>query len=218
MGKLVDLTGQRFGRLTVLERAENSPSQKVQWLCRCDCGNACVVRGNDITAGRTLSCGCLHRERATALARRHDGRYTRLYKCWMSMRWRCENPNSTRYPRYGGRGITVCPEWHDFTVFRSWALANGYGDNLTLDRIDNIKGYSPDNCRWADAKTQANNKENNVVLTYRGKSQTVAQWADELGLSYSLLISRVECGWSPKRTLTEPVDNRKSKRKIGPEP
>ena len=156
MGKLIDLTGQRFGRLVVIERAENK-GEKVRWLCQCDCGNTVLVATNGLRNGGTKSCGCLHKELFTHKS--HNGTKTRLYRIWCGMKNRCYNKKVKSYDKYGGSGITVCAEWlHDFGAFQEWALSHGYADNLSIDRIDNEKGYSSDNCRWATAVEQNNNR------------------------------------------------------------
>ena len=159
MSKAIDLTGQRFGRLTVIER-KGSKAKNVTWLCQCDCGNQTIVRGTNLNSGHTTSCGCLRNE----LCFVHGKYHTRLHYVWSSMKTRCYNPKDEHYARYGSRGITVCDAWrNDFQAFYDWAIANGYDENAprgkcTIDRIDNDKGYYPDNCRWADMKTQNNNK------------------------------------------------------------
>lgn len=137
------------------------------WLCLCDCGNQHICRGRVLRLGTTVSCGCLNQELRAKRSRKHGKRRSRLYGVWTSMKIRCYNPRNNRYKYYGGRGITVCDEWlHDFQAFYDWSMANGYDENAprgkcTIDRIDNDKGYSPDNCRWVDMKVQSSNKSSN---------------------------------------------------------
>lgn len=158
MGKLVDLTGQRFGRLTVIERAGTKKGHAT-WLCICDCGKESTVKGSSLTSGMTRSCGCLYKAvNQTGAHTTHNGSKDRLYNIWRTMRQRCQNPNSTKFADYGGRGIKVCEEWQSYPVFRDWALSHGYSDDLSIDRINVNGNYEPSNCRWATAKVQANNR------------------------------------------------------------
>lgn len=206
----LNLTGKRFSRLVVTDFAYTK-NYNTYWNCVCDCGNKTIVQGTKLTQGRTKSCGCYMIDRIKETNSSHGQRHTRLYGIYCKMKERCNNPNSIEYSSYGGRGIRLCPEWeNDFNSFYQWAKANGYTDSLSIDRIDNDKGYEPENCRWADRITQANNKRTNHYLTYNGKTQSIAQWARETGLSQSCLRHRIYRGWDVEKALSTPMKGEKN--------
>lgn len=209
MGKLIDLTGQRFGRLVVLARAENKGSN-VQWLCKCDCGRETTVFGCHLKAGNTLSCGCLHKEVTSNIHSTHRRTNSQLYHIWESMKSRCNNPNNKSYKNYGGRGITICSDWESsFEIFYKWAIANGYHQGLSIDRIDNDKGYAPENCHWVTEKVQSRNRRTNHLLQLHGEVHSIAEWAEIIGIPYGTLLDRIYHGWPIERALTEPIHTEK---------
>lgn len=197
-----DLTGKRFGRLTVISRCDDK-SGKISWLCKCDCGNVKNISAGHLTSGDIKSCGCLFKELNHKTAVKHGMTEDPLYHRFTAMISRCECKTDNSYKYYGARGITVCDEWrHDFKAFYDWSMKNGYAPNLSIDRIDNNKGYSPDNCRWTTNSVQQNNKRTNVFIEYKGKRQTLTQWSRELKISYKTLKKRlVENEWSMEKVL-----------------
>lgn len=216
MGKLIDLTGQRFGRWTVLYRAENrkGPDGRtlVHWRCRCDCGNERDVYGPRLRKGESLSCGCYNRDHQAELHRTHGKRGTRLYNVWCSMKQRCDDPNCKAFKDYGGRGITVCDEWNkSFDVFCEWACSNGYDEaavrgECTLDRIDVNGNYEPSNCRWIAQEVQNINRRNNVRITLQGETKTLSEWCEALNMPYSTVHFRIRyLGWDAEKALSTPV-------------
>lgn len=206
MRKPIDLTGQQLGRLTVIERAGSDKRRNALWVCQCECGDKVIARACDLKSGHTTSCGCFKRERQLASATKHGGKKTRLYHIWEGMKSRCLNRAERSYKDYGGRGITVCEEWaQSFGAFRDWALANGYRDDLTIDRIDNDGNYCPENCHWATKKEQGNNRRSNRKITHNGETHTLTQWAELIGIKRETLSQRLRNGWSVERALAEPA-------------
>lgn len=214
MAKLIDLTGQRFGRLVVVCRAGSDSKKNAVWRCRCDCGTEKIINGSSLRNGRTKSCGCYNDEiRADGCRKRatHGMKGTRLYKTWQNMKSRCYREKDISYPNYGGRGIKVCDEWlHSFEAFRDWALANGYRDNLTIDRKNPNGNYEPSNCRWQNSKQQANNRRSNKYLVCDGKRLTYAEWADLYGITERTISRRIAAGWDAERAIKEPMKGAKS--------
>ena len=197
----VDLTGQKFGRLTVV-RFDHKENGRKYYLCQCDCGNFKIVSNHSLKSGNTKSCSCLHKE--ILIQRNKDNRIhhpenERLLRIWRAMLHRCYKETDEHYDYYGGRGIKVCDDWHDFETFQKWALANGYADNLTIDRLDGNKDYCPENCSWATMTVQNNHKSDTKWLTYKGKTQSLSDWCRELGLDYFRIKARLNSlGWSVK--------------------
>jgi hypothetical protein len=153
-----DLTGQRFERLSVVEYAGFDKHRRALWKCLCDCGKESIVVGANLRCGYTKSCGCLFSEMNTGITR-EVGKSSRLYKIWAGMKQRCSNSKNKNYDRYGGRGITVCPEWMEYKPFQEWALSHGYATGLTIERVENNKGYGPENCEWKTRQDQAINRD-----------------------------------------------------------
>lgn len=187
MAKVKELTGQKFGKLTVIKRVGNDKFGLPLWECECECGSIAIVSGQRLREGRTKSCGCFKKEAIT----KHGMTNTRLHRIWSNMRARCNNPNRREYKYYGQKGIEICNEWNDFTTFYEWAINNGYKEGLTLDRIDVNGNYEPLNCRWTTAKEQGNNRSNNHLITYNGETKTVTQWAEERNINHDTLYSRI---------------------------
>lgn len=209
MPNFIDLTGQRFGRLTVIKRAPDHFTGKgnklTMWGCVCDCGNTRIIQSAALRYGATKSCGCYSSEvksrqlRALNKKKLEEFGHSRekLYATWNAMKQRCYNTKQSSFKNYGANRITLCDEWvNDYCAFKEWATNNGWKPGLSIDRIDPYKGYSPSNCRWATMKEQQNNKRINIVVEMRGERHTIAEWSDILGINYSRVYRHVKKGLS----------------------
>lgn len=197
----LNLAGVRSGKLVAIERKESTSRGSVRWLCQCDCGNQSIVIASNFRKGQSKSCGCSIYEVKHGGARK--GKETRTYQSWLHMRQRCLNESNDSYHNYGGRGITICSEWDDFEKFLYDMGERPHG--LTIDRIDNNKGYYKENCRWASKKTQLRNKRNNRIISWRGKDYTAIELCEMHGISHQVFTSRLKIGWDIDRAITQPV-------------
>lgn len=208
----MDLTGQKFGRLTVIEKAEASNNHGILWRCKCDCGNVCEVRSNYLRGGQTQSCGCYRSELSAQIAKRmgeanvkhgkcRRGKRDPLFNVWYTMKARCKYPHHISYQNYGARGITVCDEWQEFESFYEWAMANGYKKGLEIDRIDCEGNYEPSNCRFVTRLENSRNKRNTTYLTAHGERRPLVEWAEILNVNMRTIWSRLNRGWSEEEAL-----------------
>lgn len=207
--------GERYGFLICLSRSFPDKDSRYGTY-QCDCGKTIPIINGNVERGATKSCGCYQKSfsRAGNPHRKHSGKGTRLYHIWKSMRERCNNPNASNYERYGAKGTSVCKEWDDFSVFRDWALSHGYNEQLTIDRIDGSRGYTPDNCRWSTYKEQARNLKSNHMIEYAGETHCISEWAEIRGMNIGTLHNRIVRGWSVERALNEPVMLGKNRYKL----
>ena len=206
MGKIKDMAGSRYGKLTVkgLDGVRNGLAW---WLCECECGNTAIVRGTSLRSGQTKSCGCIFKQMNATRWYRHGESHTRLHNLWCGMLQRCYDTNGKEYHRYGGRGIGVCEEWLVYENFRDWAKSTGYDESAsfgecTLDRVDNDGNYEPSNCRWISLSEQFINRGNQYTVTYRGETLTVSQWSKKVGIEYRTLLYRIKKGWDLDKAFT----------------
>lgn len=176
---LHNLQGNRYGKLTVIKYYGISDKNQIYWFCKCECGKGVYVKTADLMNGTRKSCGCMQLEIGHKNYR-YGCRTNRLYTIWRGIKARCLNANAPNYTYYGGRGISICDEWlHSFDLFQSWALNNGYSNELTIDRVDVNGNYCPENCKWSTVTQQNNNKRNNRYLTINGRIQTLSEWCRE---------------------------------------
>lgn len=212
MTKAIDITGKKFNLLTAVERVENGSNGQARWKCLCDCGNTTYVSAANLKSGAVKSCGCLRHR--SAPNRTHGMSKSRLYLEWAGIKSRCFYKGAKKYKHYGGRGIKICSEWAEsFEAFKDWALRSGYNDSLTIERVDVNGNYCPENCKWITRKEQGFNTRRNVVITYNGKTQTLLEWVEELGLDYKRVHNRLfKLGWTFERAISTPVNvNKRNK-------
>ena len=197
MPNFKNLTGEKFGRLTVIgvsRKVESGNRERYYWRCKCDCGNEKEVRTDCLTSGLVKSCGCLKKDQDKinlTKYHKHKLSHTKLWDTYYGMKSRCYDKTDKRYSDYGGRGIEICPEWlENFENFVSWSLENGFDDNLQIDRIDNDSGYSPQNCRWISIKENCRNRRSNVMIEYQGKMITLIELSEILNIPYKTAYSK----------------------------
>lgn len=218
MRKMQDLKGKRFGRL-VVKSFDGIKNGAYYWICKCDCGNEKSICSCHFKYGKTNSCGCYNKELISKRTTKHHLTNTRLFKIWRGMIDRCYYKTHKYYKNYGGRGIDICKEWKDdFKSFYDWAIKNGYNENAkrgkcTIDRIDNNKGYFPENCRWVDMYVQQNNTRKTKKVWYNNVNITLEELSKLCGISKSILYKRLYKGWSIERATTQKI--KECKEKVG---
>ena len=189
----------RYGRLEIIAKGASRNGQPYV-LCHCDCGTEKEIAFSSLRRGATQSCGCYRKEKGPG-NKRHGLADTKIHMIWTSMRQRCFNPNNPAFKNYGGRGITIDPRWNSFEAF--FEDMGEPPEGMSLDRIDNNKGYSPDNCKWATRVQQGRNTRMCHPVTFEGVTKTIAEWAEQYGIGRSTLSQRIRNGWDIKRALTQ---------------
>ena len=209
----INIAGMTFGRLTVLYRVGQHKKYGVMWKCTCSCGNETVAGTCNLRGGKTKSCGCLRTEARSISGKNNkkhghavSGVTSQTYKSWRSMMSRCYQETNISFKYYGMKGISVCDRWHDFANFV--ADMGERPDGKSIDRINLSGNYEPINCRWATQKEQQNNRSTNVLISFNGKTQTLGQWASELGINKCTLQQRIAHGWSEDKAISTPVRRR----------
>ena len=207
MSALIDLTGQRFNCLTVIERAENTTKGIARWKCKCDCGNYTIVRGSNLKTGAVKSCGCLNH---IAYTKTHGESQTKLYRHWRSMIYRCSNPKNRAYKWYGERGIKVCEEWQTYEGFKKWVLETRPKEDYSVERINVNGDYCPENCTWIPLSEQANNRTSCINFEHCGKTMNLMEWCKTLNLDYKRVHNRIfKLGWDFEKAISTPVNENK---------
>jgi hypothetical protein len=211
---MIDLTGQKFERLTVILRKDIANDGHILWLCKCKCGKEIIISSHSLKSGNTKSCGCLQKEllikRLTKHGHLKNRKTSKTYNIWRDMIQRCTNSNYKEYKYYGGRGLTVCERWRGENGFINFLEDMGEppGPEYQIDRINNNLGYYKENCRWTTAKQNSRNKRNNRFITLNDKTKCIAEWAEELIIYYRTILSRLRYGWSIEKALTTPVEKK----------
>lgn len=209
MGKAIDLQGQRFGRLSVLDKAPNKGLRR-QWRCRCDCGSDAIVGAASLRDGSTTSCGCFHREQVSERFSTHGMSGTATYRVWKSMRERCYSPAHKNYADYGGRGIGICERWaQDYRNF--FADMGERPAGKTIERLDVNGNYNPDNCVWADATVQSRNRRSARIVNVQGRDMCVSEASELYGLCARTVGHRLSQGWDVMAALQTPVRRKASR-------
>ena len=206
---LKDITGKKFGRLTVIGRDHDYPDNAAVWSCLCECGKTKSVRGYSLACGRTVSCGCYGDEARHKRSFVHGRAGTAAHEIWKSMRQRCYSKSCRDYPNYGKRGIIVCARWNDSFANFLEDMGEKPSPGMTIDRIDNDGPYSPENCRWATRMEQSQNRRSTRMLTYKGETKPMTVWSREYNLSRHILPSRIKAGWSPEEALKTPIGQKR---------
>lgn len=207
--RLIDMSGRRCGKWSVLRQNGNHPRGGALWLCRCDCGTERGVSGSDLRSGKSVSCGCEGAIKIGALNRTHAKSGTRLHRTWKNIRKRCLNANDPGFNLYGGRGISICPEWDDFSAFESWALTSGYRDDLSIERLDVDGDYTPSNCVWATSQVQ---NENRRFVSKAPSGRLWVHIARDNGITDSAYRSRLNDGWERHQAATWPMGKKRNER------
>lgn len=200
MPAFINLSGAKFGKLTVLERdkSHHGKGDHTYWICKCDCGKITKVRPDALKSGAVVSCGCYHASVTRDIGKRinlkHGMTSSRIFNIWTTMKERCSNPKSTSYKNYGARGIYVCKEWQNsFEKFMIWSMENGYSDDLQIDRINNDGPYSPSNCRWVTRKENCRNRRGNKSVTINGVFyKTISEAAEIIGVSSTAICNQMK--------------------------
>lgn len=203
MSVIKDKTGEVYGRLKVVE-FKGIKNRHAMWLCQCECGNLVIVSSGNLVSGNTRTCGCAKESNIGELNKTHGKTNTRLYRIWRGIKSRTKYKSTGISKCYRDRNIELCQEWEtSFTSFYEWAVNNGYSEELTIDRINNDLGYSPENCRWVTNKEQQNNKRNNLRVNLNGENKTISEWAELYGISRNKVYARLRRNWNVYEALTK---------------